>query len=98
MSAYLHEVDGEEGVAEGALLAQARAHALVVELAEAAHDAVGDVGAVGEEGLPALGADHAARVEVHEVYLRGKKWWRLSRVWKHTEQKVDGESIQSVCR
>ena len=49
------------------------AHALVVELAEPAHDAVGDVWAAGEQGLPTVGADDAAGVEIHEVDLQRKK-------------------------
>ena len=46
------------------------ADALVVELAEPAHHAVGDFGAAGEQGLPAVGADDAAGVKVHEVDLQ----------------------------
>ena len=47
------------------------ADALVVELAEAAHHAVGDVGAAGEQGLPAVRPDDPSGVEIHEVDLQG---------------------------
>ena len=49
------------------------ADALVVELAEAAHHAVGDVGAAGEQGLPAVRPDDPSGVEVHKVDLQGKE-------------------------
>jgi hypothetical protein len=46
---------------------------LLVELAELRDNAVGNLGAVLEEGEPTLGADHAARVCEHERDLKKKK-------------------------
>ena len=68
------------------------ADALVVELAEAANDAVGDVGAAGEQGLPAVRPDDPSGVEVHKVDLQGEgegvnEWRALEdleeREWAH---------------
>ena len=47
------------------------ADALVVELAQAANNAVGDVGAAGEQGLPAVRPDDPSGVEIHKVDLQG---------------------------
>ena len=47
------------------------ADALVVELAQAANNAVGDIGAAGEQGLPAVRPDDPSSVEIHKVDLQG---------------------------
>ena len=49
------------------------ADALVVELAQAANNAVGDVGAAGEQGLPAVRPDDPSGVEIHEVDLQDER-------------------------
>ena len=80
------------------------ADALVVELAEAAHHAVGDVGAAGEQGLPAVRPDDPSGVEIHKVDLQGGgegmngRLWRIRRREREDSPFMLGKETALACR